>query len=91
MRIAVLCLATIVVTPYAYAYELVLAGVVVLFRPNMAWLWFLPVPAWVVPGLDFANYVAPVLTVSLLILVLPKAHQRQRSRPPAPSMEKYVE
>jgi hypothetical protein len=91
LRIAVLCLATIVVTPYAYAYELVLAGVVVLFRPNMAWLWFLPIPAWVVPGLDIANYVAPVLTVSLLILVLPKALKRHRSNPPTPSMEKNVE
>lgn len=77
LKISVLCLATIVITPYAYAYELVLASVVVLFRPNMAWLWFLPIPAWVVPGLDYANYAAPVLTISLLILVLPKAHKRR--------------
>ena len=76
LRVAVLCLATLVATPYAFQYELVLAVVAALFlaragvgahaggRAWLAALWLLPVPGWLIPGLEIAHYAAPVLTLS---------------------------
>jgi len=77
LKIAVLCLATLSSTPYAYQYELVLAvaGALFLARAGIgrspagrAWLaaiWLLPVPGWLIGGLQIAHYAAPALTLSL--------------------------
>ena len=77
LKIAVLFLATLISTPYAYQYELVLAvlGALFLARAGLgqtaagrAWLtalWLLPVPGWLAAGFDIADYAAPVLTLSV--------------------------
>lgn len=77
LKIAVLCLATLISTPYAFQYELVLAVLGALFlaraglgqtpagRAWLAALWLLPVPGWLIGGLDIADYAAPVLTLSV--------------------------
>lgn len=82
LKIAGLCLATLISTPYAYQYELVLAVVAALFlarvgvgtsAPGRAWLmalWFLPVPGWLIGRLEIAQYAAPVLTAALALCLL---------------------
>lgn len=77
LKIAVLCLATLISTPYAFQYELVLAVLGALFlaragvghkpagRAWLAALWLLPVPGWLIGGLEIAQYTAPVLTLSV--------------------------
>ena len=76
LKLAALCLATLISTPYAFQYELVLAvaGALFLVRAGIghspagrAWLaalWLLPVPGWLIGGLEIAHYTAPVLTLS---------------------------
>jgi hypothetical protein len=76
LKIAALCLATLISTPYAYQYELVLAvaGALFLARAGLghspagrAWLaalWLLPVPGWLIGGLEIAHYAAPALSLS---------------------------
>ena len=82
MKIAGLCLATLISTPYAFQYELVLAVVAALFlaragvgtsAPGRAWLmalWLLQVPSWLIGRLEIAHYAAPVLTAALALCLL---------------------
>lgn len=82
MKLAVLLLATLISTPYAFQYELVLAvaGVLFLARAGIgrspagrAWLaaiWLLPVPGWLIGGLEIAHYAAPVLTLSVAACIV---------------------
>jgi hypothetical protein len=77
LKIAALCLATLISTPYAYQYELVLAVMAALFlaragighsvvgRAWLAALWLLPVPGWLIGPLEIAQYTAPALTLSV--------------------------
>jgi hypothetical protein len=77
LKIAALLLATLISTPYAYQYELVLAvaGALFLTRAGIgnspagrAWLtalWLLPVPGWLIGPLEIAHYAAPALTLSV--------------------------
>jgi hypothetical protein len=77
LKIAGLCLATLNSTPYAFQYELVLAVAGALFlaragighspvgRAWLAALWLLPVPGWLIGGLEIAHYTAPALTLSV--------------------------
>ena len=81
LKAAALCLGALISTPYAFQYELVLAVVAALFlarshiggrRAGLAWLavlWALPLPGWIVPGLEIAAYAAPVLAASLAATV----------------------
>jgi hypothetical protein len=64
---AVLFLAILLSTPYAFQYELVLALVAAVLVPRLMPLWALPLPAWVIAGVDLAQYAAPVLTIGLLM------------------------
>ena len=78
VKIAALCLATLVATPYAFGYELVLAIIAALFlaragigrtlagRAWLAALWLLLVPAWFSGFLEVSHYVAPFATASLV-------------------------
>ena len=82
LKFAVLCLATLISTPYAFQYELVLmvAGALFLARAGIghspagrAWLaalWLLPVPGWLIGGLEIAHYSAPALTLSVAACTL---------------------
>ncbi len=77
LKIAALLLATLISTPYAFQYELVLAVAGALFlaragvgqspagRAWLAALWLLPVPGWLIGGLEIAHYTAPALTLSV--------------------------
>ena len=79
LKAATLCLATLISTPYAFQYELVLAVLAALFlaragighsptgRVWLAALWLLPVPGWLIGGLEIAQYAAPALTLSLAL------------------------
>ncbi len=66
-KIAILCLATLLATPYAFQYELVLAVLAAVFMPRLAPVWLLPVPGWLIGGLDIADYAAPLLAVALCV------------------------
>jgi hypothetical protein len=66
-KVAVLCLAILISTPYAFEYELVLAVVAAVMVPWLLPLWALPLPAWLIGGVEMAQYAAPVLTVGLLM------------------------
>jgi hypothetical protein len=82
LKIAGLCLAILTSTPYAYQYELVLAVLAALFLARAGvgdsllgrvWLfvlWALPVPGWLIGGLEIAQYAAPVLSASLLLCAI---------------------
>ena len=90
LKIAGLCLAILVSTPYAYQYELVLGVIAALFllragsantiagRLWMGLLWMLPVPGWQIVGLEIAHYAVPVLTLALGYVTL-LAHGRAHS------------
>lgn len=79
LKLAVLCLASLLATPYAHQYELMLAVLAALFlaraglggsvpgRIGLAILWLLPVPGWLIGGLEIAQYAAPVLTLALAL------------------------
>ena len=77
LKLAALLLATLFSTPYAFQYELVLAVAGALFlaragighspagRAWLAALWLLPVPGWLIGGIEIAHYAAPVLALSV--------------------------
>jgi len=76
LKVAGLLLATLTATAYAFQYELVLAIVAAFFlaragvgqspagRAWLAALWLLPLPGWLIGGLEIAHYAAPALTLS---------------------------
>jgi hypothetical protein len=95
LKFAALCLASLIATPYAHQYELVLAVLAALFlaragigdtllgRFGLAALWLLPVPGWLIGGLEIAQYAAPVLTLALVLTTLAAL----RERPASPSRD----
>jgi hypothetical protein len=95
LKAATLCLATLISTPYAFQYELVLALAAALFLaragvgttlPGRLWLavlWALPLPGWLIGGLEIAQYAAPVLTLSVGACLLLARLQRPAAAPVA--------
>ena len=77
LKVAGLLLATLTATAYAFPYELVLAIVAAFFlaragvgqspagRTWLATLWLLPLPGWLIGGIEIAHYTAPVITLSV--------------------------
>lgn len=77
LRLAALCIASLLATPYVLQYDLVFAAVAAMFLMRdgasatrrgsalVALLWAGPLPSWVVPGLEPAHYAAPLLTLAL--------------------------
>ena len=95
LKIAVLLLATLTATPYAFQYESMLALIAALFMlragigmtpAGRAWLfalWLLPVPGRLIPGLEVAYYAAPVIAASLALCTLIALRQASRTAEPA--------